>query len=252
MVVHFDERLAVEWEGVKGDFRVSVRELEGVLEKVGQGSVQQRSVASDGHALRYGVHHQATARCVRFEACSALGIFDERCDGEDLSLRQRPLAHLVHCAVNEQPQSRMASFQHRAGRASHAQVAKFQRTHRDGCSRKRIPQLMYQKADAFSGLVRVGRQQPGVALGSELQHGVRDGVVEASIQRAELIDGKGGVALKRQVRDGLAEISIVVNDLVDVYPRPRRLAPCAAALTPISDNASPSPPDAPEIPMLSS
>jgi hypothetical protein len=152
---------------------------------------------------------------LRFEACSASGIVDERCDGEDLPLRQCPLAHLVHRAVDEQTQGRMASFQHRAGRASHAQVAEFQRAHGHGRRRKRVPQLMYQEADAFSGLVRVGRQQPGVALGSELQHGVRDGVVEASIQRAELVDSKGGVALERQIRDGLAEISIVVNDLVD-------------------------------------
>jgi hypothetical protein len=104
---------------------------------------------------------------------------------------------------------------------------------------------MYQEADAFSGLVRVGRQQPGVALGSELQHGVRDGVVEASIQRAELVDSKGGVALERQIRDGLAEISIVVNDLVDRVSQTQETGA-------ISDTANPSPPDAPEMPMLSS
>jgi hypothetical protein len=74
---------------------------------------------------------------------------------------------------------------------------------------------VHQKADALLGFLRVMRQYLGIALGGERHHGVRDGVVEAAIQRAELIDGKGGVALEGQVRDRLAEFPIVVDDLVD-------------------------------------
>ena len=80
MVMHFDERLAVKWESVKGYFRVRVRELESVLEEVGQGGVQQGSIASDCHTLSYGAYHQTATRCIRFKACGAFGVLDERCD----------------------------------------------------------------------------------------------------------------------------------------------------------------------------
>src|SRR6185369_11014129 len=45
--------------------------------------------------------------------------------------------------------------------------------------------------------------------------GIGDGVVEASVQRAELFDGKRRVALERQVGHCLTEVAIVMDDLVD-------------------------------------
>lgn len=164
------------------------------------------------------------------KACAGFCILDERRDGKDLPLRQCSLAYLVHGAIDEQAQGREAAFQHRAGRASHAQTAEFQRAHRHAGGRERVAELVYKKAGALPGFVRVALQYPGITLRCELQHGVRDGVVEAPVQRAELIDRKGGVALERQVRDGLAKVAIVVNDLVHRIPqRQQTCAVCGRA-----------------------
>ena len=70
------------------DLRTRVRELEGILKKIGQGRVQHGSASTDGHALRYGTDFQSAAGCTRFKACAGFCILDERRDGKDLPLRQ--------------------------------------------------------------------------------------------------------------------------------------------------------------------
>jgi len=68
---------------------------------------------------------------------------------------------------------------------------------------------MDQEADPLSGHLRVMCRDPSVALGSELHHGVRNGVVQTAIQGEEFVDGERRVTLEGQVRDGLAEVSML-------------------------------------------
>ena len=57
-----------------------------------------------------------------------------------------------------------------------------------------------------------------VPLSAELGYGIGDGVVETTIERAELVDGEGGVALDGEASDGLTQVAIVMNNLVDRIP----------------------------------
>ena len=59
----------------------------------------------------------------------------------------------------------------------------------------------------------IGHQQ--VALVTELGDSIGDRVVEASIERTELVDLDNRIKLEGQVRYGLAKIAVVVNDLLD-------------------------------------
>ena len=63
------------------------------------------------------------------------------------------------------------------------------------------------------GVVPAGHGR--VALEAELGDRVGDGVVQAAIEGAELVDRERRIALERQVGDGLAEVAVVVDDLVD-------------------------------------
>jgi hypothetical protein len=54
-----------------------------------------------------------------------------------------------------------------------------------------------------------------VALKTEFGDGIRNGIVQAPIQRAEFFDGERRVTFERQVGDRLAEVSVVVHDLID-------------------------------------
>ena len=54
-----------------------------------------------------------------------------------------------------------------------------------------------------------------IMLIAELGHRRGDGVVQATVERPELVDADGRTALERQVGDGLAEIAIVVDDFLD-------------------------------------
>jgi hypothetical protein len=52
-----------------------------------------------------------------------------------------------------------------------------------------------------------------VALTAVLGHRARDGIIQASIQRAKVISADGSVQFHRQFGDGLTDVAIVVHDL---------------------------------------
>ncbi len=86
-VMHLDDRVSVRCGRPQRDFRVRVRELEGILKQVAQGRMQHGPVAPDGHVIRYRRHAQCAARGIRLEPRGALGVLDEGREGEDRPLR---------------------------------------------------------------------------------------------------------------------------------------------------------------------
>jgi hypothetical protein len=88
-----------------------------------------------------------------------------------------------------------------------------------------ISQLVREEADPLVQHrvhpVRFG----GLLLIAEFGDGYGDGVIQAAIQRAELVDLDRGGHFERQVGDRLAEVAVVVHDLVHRESMRHQLAP---------------------------
>ena len=74
---------------------------------------------------------------------------------------------------------------------------------------------MHEKTKALIDLGGLLARYGGVPLEAELSHGIRNGVVKASVQGTKLVDAERRIALHRQVGNRLAKVPVVVNDLVD-------------------------------------
>lgn len=68
-----------------------------------------------------------------------------------------------------------------------------------------VGQFMHKKTKPFVLLLGLSSRHFNVALCSELSDCVGDGVVQAAVQRAELIDRKWRVAFYGEVSDGLTQ-----------------------------------------------
>ena len=64
-----------------------------------------------------------------------------------------------------------------------------------------------------------------IALSGELTYSVGDCIVEAPVQRSELVDGEGSVALDGEVSDRLAKNAVVMNHLVERVPQAKQFLP---------------------------
>jgi hypothetical protein len=82
-----------------------------------------------------------------------------------------------------------------------------------------------QEPDPLIGCRFVLAGHGRVALKAERGDRICDGVVQAAIQRSELVDGERRIALERQVGDGLAQIAVVVDILVDGDAQLQRFPP---------------------------
>ncbi|MBG6077089.1 hypothetical protein IWX85_002933 [Polaromonas sp. CG_9.11] len=58
------------------------------------------------------------------------------------------------------------------------------------------------------------RRDGRIALGAEFAHGIRNGIVQATVQGSVFVDAERRIPLEGQVGDGLAEVAIVMHDLV--------------------------------------
>ena len=59
-----------------------------------------------------------------------------------------------------------------------------------------------------------------ISLATELAHSAGDRVIEAAIERVELVDADRLAVLLGELGDRLAQIAVVVNDLIDGEPLP--------------------------------
>jgi hypothetical protein len=64
-----------------------------------------------------------------------------------------------------------------------------------------------------------------VSPAPELGDGARDGVVEAPVQRPEVVRADGRVHFQRQVGNGLADVPVVVDDLRHGEPLEQEVVP---------------------------
>jgi hypothetical protein len=79
---------------------------------------------------------------------------------------------------------------------------------------------MRQIAELFRFTVPEGL----LALAAELRHRPSDGIVEAEVQRLEVLGADGDLLLDRRLGDGLADVAVVVDDLRDREPSREQLA----------------------------
>jgi hypothetical protein len=78
---------------------------------------------------------------------------------------------------------------------------------------------MRQVAELF----RITLPERLLAPAAELRHRPRDGVVEAEVQRLEVLGGDGDLLLDGRLGDGLADVAVVVDDLRDREPSREQL-----------------------------
>ena len=123
-------------------------------------------------------------------------------------------AHFGERAIDDVAQADQAAIEHRAGGAAHAHVAAFDRGDREHRGVEQIAQLVREMTEALThGLGAFGRDQI-IALAAELGDGVRDGIVQAAIERAKLLRLERRVAFDRKLGDRLTEIPVIMHDLV--------------------------------------
>ena len=90
-----------------------------------------------------------------------------------------------------------------------------------------ISQLMGEKAQPLGERLLVLLARQAIALVRELGDRVGDGIVQAAVEGAELVDLDRQVALEREVGDRLAQVAVVVHHLVDREAVPQELQPVA-------------------------
>ena len=115
-------------------------------------------------------------------------------------------------------------MQHLARAPAHSHIPCFQHLERHQRGPGEVAQLVGEEAETLEvrGLAAHARLVPGAP---ELADGSRDRVVQAAIQRAEVLGADGRVRFHRQLGDGLAHVSVVVDDLRDGEPLQEKIVP---------------------------
>ena len=116
-------------------------------------------------------------------------------------------------ALDEVAQPRQAAMEDDPGAPRDADVARLEDLERQDRRVDEIPQLVRQKPEALAaarGLLVEGGLIPSAPI---LGDGARNRVVQASVQRAEVIDADRRAELQRQIGDGLTDVAVVVDDL---------------------------------------
>src|SRR5471032_1760030 len=117
--------------------------------------------------------------------------------------------------IDQVAQRRQAALQYRARCSRKPQISSFGSSKRKRCGSERVTQFMRKKSGLLVSLDSAFLISSGVALVAKLCHRICDRIIQAAIERSELIDLKGRIALKREVRDGLAQVAVVVYDLIN-------------------------------------
>ena len=106
-----------------------------------------------------------------------------------------------------------ASLQDAAGRRRPPTFLSSEHLERESGRAHQVSDLVREEPEAFalaSGLALVY----SFIAAPELGHGTRDGVIQATVQGAEVLDADGRSSVsKAEVGDGLADVPIVVHDL---------------------------------------
>ena len=104
-------------------------------------------------------------------------------------------------------------MQHRAGAAPHANISGLQHLERHERRVQQVSQFMGEKSEPFGPACGFAIDARLIALTSVLGHRARDGIVQASVQRAEVVGADRCVHFHCEFGDGLTDIAIVMNHL---------------------------------------
>ena len=206
------------------------RELEGVLQQVDHDRRDDLAV---------GVHRQSgLARRARV-SWRPRAVASMAADGDNSSIRSAttkstavlrvvPEADLGDRAIDEVGEPGQAALEHRAGAAADADVPGPEHFERHAGRVDQVADLVGEEAEALV-LLRGGdvahRLMPFTSV---LRHRAGDGIVQAAIERAEVVDADRRVLLHREVGDRLADVAVVVHDLRHGEPLQTQLAPVMA------------------------
>src|SRR5471032_511070 len=123
--------------------------------------------------------------------------------------------NLCQGMIDQVAQRRQTALQYGARCSRKPQISGFGSGKRKRCGSERVTQFMRKKSGLLIRLDSAFLIGSTVALVAKLCNRIGDRVIQATIERSELIYLKGRIALKREVRDGLAQIAVVVYDLIN-------------------------------------
>ena len=196
-------------------------ELEGVPQQVGQGGREELSIHLDHDPGRDAGDREQEAACLGLDHGRDLHLFHQVGEEHDLPAMQPRLEpHLGQRAVDEVPQREQVAPQHAARAAGEAHRARLEDVEGEHGIGQQVAELVGEEAQALGPAVAERHLAPAAVLG----HGVRDGLVEATVQGAELVGRDRGLELQGQLRRRLADVSVVVHDLGDGEPGALQLA----------------------------
>jgi len=128
-------------------------------------------------------------------------------------------ANLRQGMIDQVAQRCQAALQYRARCSRKREISGFGSGKRKRCCSERVAQLMRKKPGLLVSLDSAFLIGSRVALVAKLCNRICDCVIQAAIERSELIYLKGRIALEREVRDSLAQVTVVVYDLINGIPK---------------------------------
>ena len=228
LVLDLDQHALRGAVGLQADVAMRPRELEGVLQQVGDRRIEHLLFRLDPQIGGDGGDGELAAPGLRFQARRHLDLGDEPVDGDRFTQLHGHAgceAHVGQRAVDEVAQADEAALKHGGGRAVDGDAAALDRREREHRGAEEVAQLVGEEAEPLAGGAVARLRDQLVAPQGELGDGVRDGVVEAAIEGLEFVRRHLHPVLDRQVGDGLAEIPVVMNHLVDRVALPEQLVP---------------------------
>ena len=201
-------------------------EFECVLQQVCHGRRKHLPIGVHGESRFDRPDGERASSCVRFQLAGNLDLGDElgKVDPFALHGHSHCKAHVGKRVIDDIAQAEQTAIEHRAGGPGHADVAAFDSRDRKHRGVEQIAQLVRESTEALAhGLSAFGRDQV-IALTAELGDRVRNGVVEAAVERVKLVCRHRRVVFGRKLGDRLTEIAVIVNDLVYGKSLPQQFA----------------------------
>src|SRR5688572_15022283 len=185
-----------------------LRELERVLQQVPDGGEKQvpvdlqRKIWLDRGDGKPAAPRLSLERRGDFHGRDEVGKVDPPKSGA-ASGRQ---SHLAQGAIHEGAQSYQGAVQHGGSRPAQSYLAGFHGGHRERGGMDEITQVVREKTELFAQVVSVLALDHCIVLAGKFSDGIGDGIVQAAVESAKLVDLYRRAFLERQVRYRLAQI----------------------------------------------
>ena len=214
MVLDVDQNKLSKGMSVQSYGCICVGELESVLQQVRQRGVQKLTIRVDRQQRVHVAHFKNSTHRIGTESTCNRRLRDERSQRKRLTFTRLFASYFNKCATDQKIQRCEAARQGRTGSTPDCHVAHIERAKRTGSRSQCITELVSQKAQPLFLTGNLMHRNLHVTLKAEFGDCICDGVVQASIQCAKLINGKRRVPLKSQISDCMTQITIVVDHLI--------------------------------------